>query len=508
MTGSPHRSLAGLLTLLLGAVACGPSAGEPVGRLLSLPDLDPVARRYVQTHPVLSPRLAGTDPEAAFAALVARVDQENQRRVPGSMDYDLPALLRFVLGSPYRFPLQAEDVLASAVVPYRRALDFLRSKPGGAAWWDVDGGDPTRLRRTVLEGALRRQGVVGPPTEADLQRLFEEVNGFLDLEQTRLQQGQETSADHFLDWNLKTTTLTALPMKIGLVTDALIEELVRQSTLPRDGRLTRALVVGPGVDLANPHLGAAAAVAIYQPFELLDSLHRAGASDLDTIQVDCLDLNDRLLDVLRAARQPGAVPMVLSLYWFAGPHRFHFAGVEEYVRGLFSSMPGVLRGAPRAAHSQDAILRALAEVRTFWGPKLERGGLPPDEEAHLQRILQRIEAEARLMVVPAELPETVQQAVAPRTGDVVTHAFAPDNSYDLVLITNVLNYFPEVYRDLALLNLRRVTRRGGILLTTENLGQKEGEIELGWRFLLRYQHLDWDPQYAYQCVKAAERSDS
>ena len=71
-----------------------------------------------------------------------------------------------------------------------------------------------------------------------------------------------------------------------------------------------------------------------------------------------------------------------------------------------------------------------------------------------------------------------------------------------MLCTNVLVYFPKALRELALLNLRRVTKRGGFLVCTDALVDKAGENYCGWRFDATARHADFDPQYAFACLKA------
>ena len=50
--------------------------------------------------------------------------------------------------------------------------------------------------------------------------------------------------------------------------------------------MKRALVVGPGVDVANRHLGPFGRVAVYQPFELEASLLQHGVADPGDLTID------------------------------------------------------------------------------------------------------------------------------------------------------------------------------------------------------------------------------
>ena len=211
------------------------------------------------------------------------------------------------------------------------------------------------------------------------------------------------------------------------------------------GSVHRVLVVGPGVDLASPHLGALAPVAIYQPFELLDALRRRKLAAPDC-EVDALDVNSNVLRVLDAARAGATAgkPMELVLFRGAGAGRLVIDGVEDYLARLFSSYadaPGFVRGPEQPALSPDVALRAAAEVRRNFAAPFERAGGPDaGERAQLEKMVRRIELEARVAWRSVALPpEAVARhpSAAGRRRDRAD--FAEDDRYDLVLCTNVLS---------------------------------------------------------------------
>src|SRR5262249_33818402 len=148
----------------------------------------------------------------------------------------------------------------------------------------------------------------------------------------------------------------------------------------------------------------------------------------------------------------------------------------------FSDLPGFARGPERPALSPDVALRAAAEVRRNFAAAFARpGGPDPAERVQLEKMVQRIDLEARVAFRAVALPPAAVLSVHALPGDVVTDRFADDDRYDLVLCTNVLVYFPPELQQLALLNLHRVTRRGGVLICTDAFGEKEGETYCGWR---------------------------
>jgi SAM-dependent methyltransferase len=510
-----QRLRAGLLAAAACATAC--SRGAPNAShhdaLLRYADFDGVARKFLLERTLFGEglRKGGDAAEESFQSALAELRAADDRRVAGAFDYDLPALVRYVLAPPLP-PRLDVDWLAHVGDPnFERAAAFARGEsgaPGAGAATDpvfaaARHGDPLGLRPFLLQNRLTRSGKDPKrATGADVAAEFAAVNRFLDDEQQKLEQHQESPEIHFLDWFLKTTTLTGLPPKIGLITEELLAAL---STQP-PASVHRVLVVGPGVDLASPHLGALAPVVMYQPFEIADTLRRLHLAAPDC-EVDALDVNPRVLDVLDQARRAAETGGALRLVLFrgAGAGRLVLDGVEPYLNRLFSSFdgsPGFSRGTEQLSLSPDVALRAAAEIRRNFAAAFARSGGPtPDEQKQFAPLLQRIELEARIAWRTVDLPPAAVLPVHPLSGDVVTDRFAATDRYDLVLCTNVLVYFPPQLQALALLNLRRATRKGGLLLCTDLFVEKEGEEFCGWRLEKSARHLDFDPQHAYRCLK-------
>ncbi len=475
-------------------------------RTLHLSDFDSFARSRLESLLPAQSQAAAREPvETRFSQWLLELKSRHESRLAGAFDYDLPALIHYVLWPAPPAPLTIASIAGdSRESPFEVAARFARTSDSTdpAEFAEVLRGDPLRLRRKALCAALRRSGIEpGAATAADVETVFNAVNRFLDAEQTALVEREETSADHFLDWSLKTTTLTALPMKIGMITDRLVETLVR-----RPGSRTRkALVVGPGIDLANPHLGARAPVTVYQPLELLASLLVHTKCDHEELRVDSVEVNpDIVAHLLQAIHDGGAThdsPVELVLYRFLPPN----AAADPQVDGYLDSLFGMLAGSGESSlppweilHSPDVLHRSLVEIRRHWSERLSRPqGMSKEEEMQLERILERVNRESAVRARTLPVAARFIRRLGVFSGDVVLERFCRDEEYDLVLCTNVLNYFVEKERILALLNLRRATRKGGFLVTTENLA--EGATEAcGWSLIAQETFKDWDPQYAYQ----------
>lgn len=182
-------------------------------------------------------------------------------------------------------------------------------------------------------------------------------------------------------------------------------------------RIRRVLIVGPGMDLA-PRTGMieAGAPESYQPWALIDALVGLGLARLDDLEVVGADINPRVVDHLRDARNhPPVLHLVSGLgesdtLAFAPGYREYFAGLGQSIGAVH---PG---GAAPAAH--------LAKVVTVSAA-----------------------AAARLRGEPL---------------DVVTERL--DETFDLVIATNILPYFGGAELMLALSNIASMVAPGGVFL--------------------------------------------
>lgn len=182
-------------------------------------------------------------------------------------------------------------------------------------------------------------------------------------------------------------------------------------------RIRRVLIVGPGIDLA-PRTGMleVGPPESYQPWAVIDALVRFGQSALDDLEVVGADINPRVVDRLRTARQ---APPVLRLVsgigetegvTFASDYREYFAALGG---AIGTTRPGV--AAP----------------------------------GHLSKTV-AVSAQAAASLRAASL-------------NVVTERLDGDR-FDLVVATNILPYFDRVELMLALANIAGMVAPGGIFL--------------------------------------------
>jgi hypothetical protein len=219
------------------------------------------------------------------------------------------------------------------------------------------------------------------------------------------------------------TAVHDLYRKRGLSTDTPVESgfvihtgLAVLKALEPDRRVRRVLIVGPGLDLA-PRTGLLedAPPQSYQPWSVMDALISLGLSQVDDLTVMGVDVNPRVVEHLRRARQ--APPSLLLGSALAGDTRVVLS--SDY-RDYFARL-GRAIGTEASASSQRKVVR----------------------------------------VSPMSA-----QALSAETLNIVT-ARLDGPAFDLVIATNVLPYFDDVELALAMSNIAATTGPGGVLLHNE-----------------------------------------
>jgi len=213
----------------------------------------------------------------------------------------------------------------------------------------------------------------------------------------------------------------------GLSTDTAVEAgyavylgLAALRALEPERRIRRVLIVGPGLDLA-PRTGLvdAGSPQSYQPFAVMDALVALGLAGLDTLRIRALDINPRVTDWIADAR-----------------------GTRARL-GLISSVDA--RGGVR--FSDD-----YREYFTRVGHKVGREqSVPGAGPGHLAKTI--------------ELASGVTDAIDAATADIVVDRL--DETFDLIVVTNVLPYLSDPDLLLAITNLVRMLAPGGVLLHNE-----------------------------------------
>lgn len=207
-------------------------------------------------------------------------------------------------------------------------------------------------------------------------------------------------------------------------------------------RIQRALVVGPGLDLApRLELIDAADPQSYQPLAVADALLALPLASEGDLSVHSVDVNPRVVSALRTvSRAP------LTLHLFTGiaetadqPFRPEY---RTYVRDLGRAI-GDLTMAPR----------------------------PIASDRHYQH---------SIAVRP-----TVARVLSAERLNIVTERITGEPPFDVVIATNLLTYFDDPQLALALVNIAAMLRPGGFLLHNES---RPGLIDVAARIGLPLQH--------------------
>lgn len=232
----------------------------------------------------------------------------------------------------------------------------------------------------------------------------------------------------------------------GLSTDTAVESgfLVAQGLgvlrgLDAARQVRRVLIVGAGLDLApRTALLEAAPPQSYQPWAVLDALVALGLARLDDVHVVVADINPRVVEHVRGVGQRG--PSLTLLTGLAeGP---------------------ALRFAPDYLDYFDALGRAIGVQDVIAGDAHITSAVVP--EGHRFKRLRVSSAAAR--TVSAERLDVVTERLVRRAPD---GSRLVDDTFDLVVATNVLPYFDDDALMLAMANIAGMLGDGGVLLHNE-----------------------------------------
>lgn len=190
-------------------------------------------------------------------------------------------------------------------------------------------------------------------------------------------------------------------------------------------RVSRALVIGPGLDLApRTDLVDAIDPQSYQPFALADALLAHSLSSERELRVHSVDINPRVVGWLQDAAR-------------GGPTLHLFTGVAERADQPF---------APEYRTYVRELGRAIGE----------RIDAPRD-----------IAADPRYhhsIAVRASVARTMSAEAL----NVITERLIDEPLFDLAVVTNVLTYFDDRQLALALSNIAAMVRPGGYLIHNES----------------------------------------
>jgi hypothetical protein len=195
------------------------------------------------------------------------------------------------------------------------------------------------------------------------------------------------------------------------------------------GSITRVAIVGPGLDLINKSDGH----DFYpeqsiQPFAVADSLFRHGLARAGELSMTTFDVSARVNQHLTAARDRAREGTGYVIHLPLGEGERWSQGLEEYWK--------------RAGDRVGEAVQAAAAPRTAGSVKVRAVRVRPD---------------VVLSALPVDL-NIVLERLEP-IGD--------EQRFDLVIATNVFVYYDSFEQALALVNLSRMLRPGGVLLSNQ-----------------------------------------
>ena len=192
----------------------------------------------------------------------------------------------------------------------------------------------------------------------------------------------------------------------------------------------RVAIIGPGLDFTDKQEG----YDFYpqqtiQPFAIMETLLRLGLAKADALQVVTFDLSPRVNDHLRRAAQ-------------------------------------------HARHGQSYIVQLPRDLHAEWKPEAIR---------YWERFGDQVGSPVRPVVVPGTVGElkiravriraTVVSRVWPVDTNIVLQRLdlPPEERFDLIIATNIFVYYDTLDQSLAMVNVERMLRPGGFMLSNNAL---------------------------------------
>jgi SAM-dependent methyltransferase len=222
-----------------------------------------------------------------------------------------------------------------------------------------------------------------------------------------------------------------LSLDTAILPDFSIEQALRdlkQRGRLREGQVTRVAVIGPGLDFADKN--EASAYDYYpqqtvQPLALLDSLLRLGLAKPNEISLSVLDISPRVIEHVEQARE-------------------------------------------RARKNHGYVIQLPRDIARPW---------PPDLVAYWRSLGDGIGSEVAPIKPPEIFPGLETRAIEVRpevvlaceTLDLDIIVERLDQTFDLIVATNIFVYYDPFEQSLALENTGAMLKPGGLLLTNDSL---------------------------------------
>ena len=210
--------------------------------------------------------------------------------------------------------------------------------------------------------------------------------------------------------------------------DAALEALGKSGLIARRS-IHRVAVVGPGLDFLNKADGHDFyPEQTIQPFALVDSLIRFGLAQADDVSVTTFDVSSRVNQHLSAARDR-------ALKGTGYVVQFPLSNTERWSQGLVQYWERA------GGHIGEEV----------------RASVPPSTAGVVKARAVRVRPDIVKSIVPRDL-------------NVVLGRLEPlrdDERFDLVVATNVFVYYEAFEQALAMVNIGRMLRSGGSLLSNQ-----------------------------------------
>jgi hypothetical protein len=408
---------------LLGAQATAPAALQPAAGTRNIPYLDAKAILETIRPELLPPDLQGQtsgEIESRWSAWVSSRDAHIRRRLERGDDDSVINLLLFGTSFTQEPRASAREILTLAregnlggftqtPLVQRRIRDLVA---GAAA---PGGNERLQFVRRVIDRAA-----VDPPRylEEELRRVLAEYDAYARA------QGPAQSV-RFDDRGLSADT-SILP---GFAIEQALEALASAQLLAA-GSVRRLAVVGPGLDFTDKREG----YDFYpqqtlQPFAVIDSLLRRGLARSTDLGVTTFDLSQRVNEHLETARERARAGAQYALHL------------------------------PRATES--GWVPALAAYWQRFGDRIGEPltpAAPPVTVAGVDVRAVRVLPALVLTVMPHDL-NIVLQRLEP---------LPASERFDLIIATNLLVYYDVFERSLALANVEKMLRPGGLFLANNS----------------------------------------
>ena len=206
---------------------------------------------------------------------------------------------------------------------------------------------------------------------------------------------------------------------------------IRSSGLLRDAPVRRVAIIGPGLDFTDKEDGYDFyPLQTIQPFATIDSLVRLGFATPNDLQITTFDLSARVNHHLQLARQRAR------------------AG-SGYVVTLPRSLDG---------HWNQELLAYWQRMGDRIGEETHAVEAPPNA-GNVQVRAVRVRPAIVMSIVVRDANVVLQRLEQPD----------PHEQFDLIIATNVLVYYDVFEQFLALANLMKMLRPGGVLLSNNFL---------------------------------------